>query len=63
MWEMKLILLPGPAANKTVKAAIWTISINYFPLYFQISDLQNCFKEAFPDVLVIKFKLSKSNNP
>ena len=55
--------LPGPAANKTAKTAIWTISINYFRLYFQISDLQNCYKEAFPDVLVVEFKLSKSNDP
>ena len=55
--------LPGPAANKTVKTAIWTISINYFRLYFQVSELHNSYKEAFPDVLVAQFKLGKSNNP
>ena len=39
---------PGPAANKTVKAVLWTIPTNYFRLYFQILqtfkiDIKKCF--------------------
>ena len=55
--------MPGPAANKTGKTATWTISINYFRLSFQISDLHNCYEVAILDVLVVRFKLIKSTNP